>query len=175
MAIRMNLEEQLKFYLLIYKFQKKMAIDYGDKRIGLSLTDPLNIIASPFQTLKNDSEIFLNIAKICREKDVISIVIGIPSNSENKIGFSAKKVIKFMNGLIDFLNKENLKISFFEQDESFSTKEAYSTMAQIRVKNKNKKNIVDSIASANILRDFINSKKKILYDYEKYKKIIEQG
>lgn len=150
-----------------------MAIDYGDKRIGISLTDPLNIIVSPYKTLKNDDKIFLNLLKICKEKEVKEIVIGIPSNNKNNIGFAAKKVIKFMNTFIEFCNKENLNLSFYEQDESFSTKDAYNTMNEIRVKRKNKKNIVDTIASANILRDFINSKKKVLYDFNKYNKIIK--
>ncbi len=149
-----------------------MGIDYGDKRIGISLTDPLNIIASPYITLQNDNNIFSNIIKICREKNVGSIVIGMPLNKNEEIGFAAKKVIKFMNNFIELSIKEGLKLTFYEQDESFSTKNAYETMREIKIKNKNKKNIVDTIASANILKEFMDSKKKIFYDFEKYKNII---
>lgn len=151
-----------------------MAIDYGDKNIGVSLTDPLNITILPYKTLKNDNDIFFNLIKICKEKNVKDVVIGIPSNKENGIGFAAKKVIKFMNNFIELCNKENLNISFYEQDESFSTKEAYNTMKEINVKRKKRKKIIDSIASANILKDFINSRKKTLYDFNKYKVIIQE-
>ena len=149
-----------------------MGIDYGDKRIGISLTDSLNIIASPYLTLKNDNNIFLNILDICKEKNVGSIIIGMPLNKNDEIGFAAKKVIKFMNSFIEFSIKEGLKLDFYEQDENFSTKYAYETMKNIKVKNKNQKNIIDSIASANILKEFMASKKKIIYDFEKYKDIV---
>lgn len=147
-----------------------MAIDYGEKRVGISLTDPLNIIVSPYLTLKNDNNIFLNIIKICKEKKVEIIVIGMPFNKEYKTGFAAKKVIKFMNNLIQLFLKEGLNITFYEQDESFSTREAYDKIKKVKLKNKKEK--IDAIASTNILNDFIASKNKILYDFEKYKNLI---
>ena len=142
-----------------------MAIDYGNARIGIALTDPLKIIASGYTTLKNDEGIFDNILALCREKEVESIVMGIPFDQDSKIGESALKVINFAKLLKEYLDVNDFSIPFYEQDERYSTHEAYDAMRTVKVKNKKKKALVDQIAAAKILSDFMNSSRKKEVDF----------
>src|SRR4030042_4607496 len=96
-----------------------MAIDYGEVRIGIALSDPLKIISSGYKTLKNCKNIFDAILDICRLKDVDSIVVGIPLDQNSEIGSTAKKVLKFTKMLDNFLKANDLKIPIYEQDERY--------------------------------------------------------
>ncbi|HOF00245.1 MAG TPA: Holliday junction resolvase RuvX [Spirochaetota bacterium] len=151
-----------------------MSIDYGDARVGIALTDPLQIIASGFKTIPNNIELYREIYDIYVEKEVESIVIGVPYAERSEIGFAAKKVVNFTLNLFDFFKKNGIDPIFFEMDERYSTSSAQSSMKEIKVKNKRKKEIVDQIAAANILKDYLSQKKKYLIDIEKFRKINEE-
>ncbi len=137
-----------------------MAIDYGDARIGIALSDPLKIIANGYKTLQNNSNILEEILCICKNKNVESIVMGIPFDQNSNIGSSAQKVINFSKLLNDFLIKNNLNIKFYEFDEGYSTINAVNSMREIKVKRKKKKAIIDQIAASLILSNFLESKNK---------------
>jgi len=140
-----------------------MSIDYGDKRVGIGLTDPLQIIASGYKTLENNEQIIKNIYEVCIEKNVESIVVGLPFNENSGIGDAAKKVLIFADKLKDFFKSNNASIIFYEQDERYTTRDAYEIMKTNKVKRKNKKKIVDQIAAVRILEDFMkNGNKKKL-------------
>jgi len=137
-----------------------MAIDYGDARIGIALTDPLQIISSGYKTLVKNPNVYEEILNICKDKSVESIVIGIPFDQDSKVGEAAKKVFSFVKLLKEFLNKNDFRVNFFEQDERYSTIDAKNSMRDIKVKRNNMKNVIDQIAAANILREFMNSNYK---------------
>lgn len=145
-----------------------MAIDHGDARVGIALTDPLQIISSAFKTLKSDNDLMRNIKNICIEKEVESIVIGIPFDQNSEVGKSAKKVLIFAKELIDYLNKNKLKLEFYEQDERYSTMNAIDAMKEINVRKKRKKQVVDQIAAASILSDFMKKRNKKKLDILNY-------
>ncbi|MBN2544842.1 MAG: Holliday junction resolvase RuvX [Spirochaetes bacterium] len=143
-----------------------MAIDYGDVRIGIALTDPLKIISSGYKTLKNCKNIFDAILDICRLKDVESIVIGIPLDQNSEIGTTAKKVLRFTKKLDNFLRENKLNIPIYEQDERYSTFEALDIMKTMKIKKKNKKNLIDQIAASAILNNFMKSSNKKKLDID---------
>ena len=145
-----------------------MGIDYGDVRVGIALTDPLKIISSGYKTLKNSHTIFSAILEICQKKEVESIVIGIPFDQYGEIGTTAKKVLRFAKELIDYLSENNCSLPLYEQDERYSTFEAHDFMRSIKVKKKNKKNIVDQIAASTILSNFMKSSRQVILDFKKY-------
>jgi putative Holliday junction resolvase len=145
-----------------------MAIDYGDVRIGIALTDPLQIIAGGHSTILNDINIFNNIFKICKEKAVESVVIGIPFDENSEVGFTAKKVLSFAGKLVLFFQENVFSVEFFEQDERYTTSDAYDIIKTNKVKRKNKKKIVDQIAATRILEDFMHNRNKTKLDLNKY-------
>ncbi len=55
-----------------------LGIDYGEKRVGLALSDPMQMIASPYDTIPNNPELVTNIQSIIKEKDVEIVVVGLP-------------------------------------------------------------------------------------------------
>jgi len=142
-----------------------MAIDYGDARIGIALTDPLKITASGYSTLSNSNDIYLQILNICKEKDVEAVVVGIPFNEKSEIGYSAKKVLDFSKKLYSYLTDNNIKIPFYEQDERYTTIEAYNLMNTINLKRKKRKKVIDQIAATYILMDFMKSSSKKVMDF----------
>jgi putative Holliday junction resolvase len=135
-----------------------LGIDYGNTRIGIALTDPLQIISSGFATLENNDESVNEIIKICRSKSVSSIVIGIPFDQSNGIGASAIKVLQFAQKLQSALIENNLNIRIYEQDERYTTRDAHQSMREIKTSRKKKTSVVDQIAAAGILKSFMESR-----------------
>jgi len=134
-----------------------MAIDYGTKRVGIALTDPLRITSSAYDTLSNTSSLNKEIFDIVKAKVVNEIVVGIPYNQESQIGDSALKVLKFVKKLDIYFKENDLDIIFYGQDERYSTIDAYDTMNHIKVKSKKRNQLIDQMAAANILRSFLES------------------
>ena len=69
-----------------------LAIDYGEKRVGIALSDPLRIISKPFCVLENKNELFDEIQKIISEQQVEKIVLGIPYNLKGEDSFKTIEV-----------------------------------------------------------------------------------
>lgn len=145
-----------------------MAIDYGDARTGIALTDPMQIIASAHSTLPTGEENYAVIVELCREKEVEGVVIGIPFDQNDGIGEAALKVLRFAAKLKAALEEAGLELPLYEQDERYSTRAAHDTMRQNKIKKKRKRQIVDQIAAANILQSFMTSNYKSKLDIEHY-------
>ena len=62
----------------ILNLKRILAIDYGKKRIGLALTDPLLTFAYPFETIQNNKSVLVQLKKIIEEKNIIKIILGYP-------------------------------------------------------------------------------------------------
>jgi putative Holliday junction resolvase len=98
-----------------------LGIDHGDVRIGLALSDESNLIARPLQVLKHvardaDAQ---SVARIALEKKAQLIVVGLPVDDEGQVGYQARKVKRWVEGLSHLLE---IQIEFW--DESFSSAEA---------------------------------------------------
>lgn len=98
-----------------------LGIDHGDVRIGLALSDESNLIARPLQVLKHvaretDAQ---NVARIVLEKKAQLIVVGLPVDEEGAVGYQARKVKRWVEGLRRLIE---IQIEFW--DESFSSAEA---------------------------------------------------
>ncbi len=129
-----------------------IGIDYGEKRIGLAVTDPDKIIASPLETIEQKSIISFLRDYISKE-DVESIVVGWPINLDGKENEMTIKVQNFINTL----SKEFPNIKIFKQDERFTSKIAFDSIIQSgikKMKRRNKANI-DKVSASLILRSYI--------------------
>ncbi len=150
-----------------------MAIDYGDVRIGIAMTDPMQIIAGQSQTLANTPDTFAEIVRMVKSESVESIVLGMPYSEQATVGFAARKVVKFAIELTEAFSQNGINIPLYEQDEGYTTVSAYQSMSKMSIKKrKKKKQIVDQIAATKILQEFMDTKKKMTFDIEKYKKLI---
>ena len=134
--------------------KRLMGIDYGDARVGIALSDLLGITAQGYATLKNthDEELFLEIQKIIGEKEVGKIILGLPKNMDNTEGFRAEATYEFAEKLKEYTDKE---IVFW--DERLSTVAAHSYMNTLDIRGKKRKGLVDTIAAALILENYMQS------------------
>lgn len=133
--------------------KRYIAIDFGLKRIGLSISDPLKITARPLKTLDFSDTIFDVIKKEIKDNDVEKAIVGYPEKSNNN-----DKLLEEIDKLIDELNNlENLTV--IKWDESFSSQKAMQKMIQSGKKKKfrQQKSQLDAFAAAEILTDYLNN------------------
>ena len=135
-----------------------MGIDYGDSRVGIAISDALGITAQGLETIHhngNDKIVLKRLEEIIIEKNVDTIAIGMPYKLN---GDSADRV-EITKSFIHKLKCKFNKINIQEVDERLTTVAAHKTMNDLGIKNRNKKNIVDTLSAVYILEMYMNSKK----------------
>jgi putative Holliday junction resolvase len=134
-----------------------LAIDYGDKKVGLALSDPMKIIAKPYKTIINESkESLLNdINQIIQLKDVDKIVVGLPITLKNTYSKQTHKVKKF----IDFIS-DSLDINIIVVDERLSSIEAKKSLINQGIKTGHNKKDIDMTAAALFLQNYLDKIEK---------------
>ncbi|MHB1686176.1 MAG: Holliday junction resolvase RuvX [Ignavibacteriaceae bacterium] len=134
-------------------YHRIMAIDYGAKRIGLALTDPLLTFAYPFKTLLNDKNFWKEIISISEKKNVSKIILGLPLKENGEEYELTATVLKFKTEL-----EKKLSIEVLTRDERYTSSIAQSIItATVSKKSKRKdKSLVDQSAAAIILQDYLN-------------------
>ena len=133
-----------------------LGIDYGDSRIGLAMSDPLKIIASPFNTIRNEGnekclQVFQSLIK---EKDVEAIVVGLPIGLKGQETAQTKKVREFADLLYV------LKLPIHLEDERLSSVSAEKSMIQQNIKTGHNKGLIDQRAAAIILQQFLDKQNR---------------
>lgn len=132
-----------------------MGIDYGEKRIGIALSDPLLTFAYPFTTLENNANLLNRLTNIILEKKVNRIILGLPSSDFESSKQIAQKVLKLKSEI----ERQN-KIEVILWDEEYSSAIAREKIIEsVTKKTKRKqKELLDSQSAAIILQEFLDSK-----------------
>ena len=130
-----------------------LAIDYGEKKIGLALSDPLKIIAKPFKTIENSSikKLLVDFEIIINEKNIDKIVVGLPITLKNSYSEQTNKVVEFIKIL-----KDKLKIKIIVVDERLSSIEAKKSLILQGIKTGHNKKDIDMTAAALFLQSYLN-------------------
>ncbi|MDD3876412.1 MAG: Holliday junction resolvase RuvX [Bacteroidales bacterium] len=129
-----------------------MAIDYGQKRVGLAATDMLRMIASPIGTI-HSKDIFPYLTDYLKKNIVDCIVVGKPKQLDNSDSQSAAITEAFVKNL-----KKNFPlIEIVRIDERFTSKMAFQTMIDSGLKKKDRQNkaLVDTISAVIILQSYM--------------------
>ncbi len=134
-----------------------LAIDYGLKRTGLAVTDPLKMIASPLETV-NTSELIEWIRSYIQKEKLDLIVVGMPTKLDQSPTHSTKAVSNF----IVELEKSFPSIRIDKEDERFTSKMALQSMIQggMKKKDRREKANVDKISAAIILQSYLQKLNK---------------
>ncbi len=144
--------------------RKALGIDYGLKRIGLSLSDDTQTIAFPFKYIPNTSlkEIIAELEGIIFNENIGLIVIGMPLGLKGKQTDLSLKINEFVKELARSQDSGKTKnpIPIVIYDERFSTVQAQKSLISQNVKRKKRKEIVDSVASTFILQSYLDKNKK---------------
>ena len=132
-----------------------MALDVGNKRIGVALSDELQILAQPLYTIhrKGIERDIEEIVKIINDNNVEEVIVGLPKNMDGTTGFQGKKTIKFAEVL-----RQSTDRPLIMWDERMTTISARRIMIENDVKQKDKKNLVDTIAAVVILETYLSRK-----------------
>ncbi|MFH1853751.1 MAG: Holliday junction resolvase RuvX [Candidatus Omnitrophota bacterium] len=132
-----------------------LALDIGQKRIGIAVSDALNITAQGIETLKRqDIETVLKrIGSLVKEYDVSKIVVGIPFNMDGSKGRSAALVEEFIAEL-----KQGVSAEIATVDERLTTLEGERMLLEADVSRKKRKASIDKIAAQLILQIYLDSK-----------------
>jgi putative Holliday junction resolvase len=136
-----------------------LGIDFGTKRIGLAITDPLQIFASPLKTIRT-SEFDSFIEEFLKTESVDEFVIGYPKTLNNK----ASESVKYIDPFIRRIRKSFPEKPVHLADERFTSGMALKTMIEGGVKKKARqdKTMIDKISAAIILQSFLDGKNRAL-------------
>jgi putative Holliday junction resolvase len=134
-----------------------MALDVGDKTIGVAVSDPLGLTAQGITTIKrkgmkNDIR---ELIELINEYNIELLVIGLPKNMNNTIGPQGEKVLKFTDKL-----KELLDIEMVLQDERLTTVSAEKMLINSNVRREKRKKVVDMIAATYILQTYLEKQNR---------------
>jgi len=132
---------------------RKMGVDYGDKRIGIALTDALCIISSPYEVYPNKGEedALNHLVEIVKKYNVDGIAMGLPLNMDGTEGERALIHREFGEKLEKL---SNVKVSFI--DERLTSAEAEEILISSGVRREKRKELIDKIAAQIILQTYMN-------------------
>ena len=134
---------------------KYLAIDYGDRRVGLALSDYNKEISFPRDFLEYTSEkgLLAELRKLCEEEGVIKIILGLPIQMDGTFGERAQKTQKFFDKLKKAM--PTVPIDFF--DERLSTEFAVKSLRGQGIKDKDQKGKRDAMSAQIILQNYLAS------------------
>ena len=132
---------------------KVMALDIGTKRIGIALSDYLQVIATPHSTISRTPEenAIKEIVKLANENRVEKIVVGIPINMDGTQGFQAQNCIDFAQKILGF--------DIIFEDERLTSEEAEQRLRSRKIDFKKNKGLVDMESACVILEQYLSRKK----------------
>ena len=132
-----------------------LAIDFGEKRVGLALSDPTKIIAKPFKSITyTDHDDLLNqISLIIEEKNVEKIILGFPKGLKGQNTAQSNKVMSFFN----LIKNKNI-VPIVMQDERFSSVSAKKSLILQNIKTGHNKGLIDETAAAIFLQLYLDRK-----------------
>ncbi len=133
-----------------------MGIDYGTKRVGIAVTDPLQIISSALTTVPT-VEVFDFLEKYLGEEEVECIVVGEPTHIDG----TPTKIEHLIKGFMNKLRKLYPSIELARQDERYTSKDAKEIILRSGAKKKKRreKGLVDKISAALILEEYLEAKR----------------
>ena len=128
---------------------KIMALDVGTKRIGVALSDYLQVIANPCTCIQREPEqkAIEEITKIAKENRVEKIVVGVPYNMDGTLGFQGENCIEFSQKLIGF--------DIILEDERLTSEEAEERIKSRKVDFRKNKGLVDIESACIILEQYL--------------------
>lgn len=137
---------------------RKLGIDYGDSRVGLAITDELEITAQGLETIHhngNDKLVLKRLDEILAQYSIDTFVIGMPINMDGTKTERVQVTEKFIHKL----KCKFPKISIATIDERLTTVAAHKTMNYLNIDKNKKKQIVDTISAVYILETYMNKQK----------------
>ncbi|HMS63632.1 MAG TPA: Holliday junction resolvase RuvX [Ignavibacteria bacterium] len=137
---------------------KYLGIDYGERRVGIAVTDGNKKYSFSRDHIENNSNFFVNLLKLIKEENIIKIILGYPLNFKSEKTIQTIKTEEFKTAFEEFLNKNSIKLEIIFFDERFTSKIAESGILNsgMKMKKRRQKGLTDSISAQIILQDYID-------------------
>ena len=134
-----------------------LGLDYGTKTVGVAMSDPLLLTAQEFETITRERasalrHTLVRIKEICEEYQVEKIVLGYPRNMDDSEGFRCEDTLEFKK-----LLEKRVDIPIELVDERLTTVYADEILEESGVAKKDRKKVIDQIAAAIILQDYLDN------------------
>jgi putative pre-16S rRNA nuclease len=130
-----------------------LAFDFGRARIGVAISDELQLLAHPLETISANKQPAARLAEIVREKNVDRVVAGIPRQMNGQIGTAATEVLAFVEKL-----RAILPCPIVTWDERLSTVAAHRALRDAGKKTRQTRSYVDQVAAQMILQSYLDSR-----------------
>jgi putative holliday junction resolvase len=133
-----------------------LAVDYGERRIGLAVSDELGITASPLMTLarRSDDETVRQIAQLASKLRVTQIVVGLPRRTDAQEGEMERKVKAFAEKL-----RQAVRVPVVLFDERFTTRIAEQVLLEADLSRRKRKQVRDRLAAVILLQSFLEAQR----------------
>ncbi|PTN07530.1 Holliday junction resolvase RuvX [Mangrovibacterium marinum] len=133
-----------------------LAIDYGKKRVGLAVTDPMQIIANKLTTVASH-QIFDFLKEYFQKEDVEKVIIGYPMQLNNE----PSEAVVYINPFLKRFQKLYPEMPVEQVDERFTSRMAFQTMIDAGLKKKDRQNkgTIDAVSATIILQSYLEQKK----------------
>lgn len=135
----------------------RLGIDVGTVRIGVAMSDPQGLLATPLQTLSRSDTSWLDaIHSLCSEHDIIEVLVGLPLSLSGSSTSSTQDAVSVANDL-----KKILSCPIRLIDERFTTTSAHATMKSLGKKQKNTRTYIDQVAAVSILQHGLDMERNV--------------
>lgn len=131
-----------------------LALDHGTKRIGVAVSDELQMIANPLEYIPTEPKaaVLDRLRELIRDKDVELVLVGMPRNMDGSYGPAADKVREFVGIL-----QEAIVTPIRTWDERLTSVQANKVLIQGKVRRRDRKQVVDKTAAAILLQSYLDS------------------
>ena len=133
-----------------------MGLDYGSKTIGVAVSDLLGMTAQGVETININEQVkdfkIKRIKELVNEYNIGKIVVGLPKNMDNSIGFRGEATLYF----VEVLKKQIKSVEVILQDERLTTMGAESVLLEANVSRKKRKDVIDKMAAVLILQTYLD-------------------
>jgi putative pre-16S rRNA nuclease len=136
-----------------------LALDFGRARIGAAISDELQLLAHPLETIPANDQAPSRVAEIVRDKNVDHVVAGIPRQMNGHIGAAATEVLQFVEEL-----RVLLPCPVVTWDERLTTAAAHRALRDAGKKTRHTRGYVDQVAAQMILQSYLDRRQHAVHD-----------
>ena len=136
---------------------RRLGVDVGTVRIGVAVSDPDGILATPLETVRRDSHggHLRRLARLAGEFQVVEVVVGLPRTLANRAGSSAQDAVALAEALSGRLDPVPVRLT----DERLTTVSAARALREAGVRAKNQRGQIDQAAAVEILQGWLDQRR----------------
>ncbi len=130
-----------------------LALDFGRARIGVAISDELQLLAHPLETIQANERATSRVVELVRERNVEHVVVGIPKRMNGQIGTAATEALEFVEKL-----RAVLPCPVVTWDERLTTVAAHRALRDAGKKTRHTRGYIDQVAAQMILQSYLDSR-----------------